>query len=231
MELFAVNLGEPPAKHTLIALTSLVPKEVNQKLSRFKNKDDCCRSLTAELLIRVIIAGKTRLRSREIHFEQNAYGRPFLKRLAFDFNLSHSGQWVVCAIDETPIGIDIEEIKPIDLDIAKRTFSYNEWMHIVSSPREDRLDHFYVLWTLKESYIKNVGQGLSIPLHQISFTVNGEDIRFENQHTSEPRYFKQYHVDDQYKLSVCAYKDNFPEGITLWSSEHLIQKSLLLLDR
>ncbi|MEC0094197.1 4'-phosphopantetheinyl transferase family protein [Paenibacillus macquariensis] len=230
MEIFAVNLIGLPDEHTLSALMSLVPKEVNQKLKRFKKKEDYYRSLAAELLIRVTIAKKTHLKNRNIHFGNSNNGKPYLIEFDFDFNLSHSGIWVVCAIDETPIGIDIEEIKPIDLEIAKRFFSYNEWVHLISIPEEEKLDHFYDLWTLKESYIKNIGLGLSIPLHLISFTVNGEDIGFENRHTSEIRYFKQYHVDDQYKLSVCAYGGNFPEEISIGSFEQLIQDSLVLLN-
>ncbi|UUZ92003.1 4'-phosphopantetheinyl transferase superfamily protein [Paenibacillus sp. P25] len=174
MELYAVHLKELPTEEVVSALMPLVPKEKTEKLRRFKFKEDCCRSLAAELLIRVILAGKTRLKNREIRFGRNAYGKPHLTDYPLHFNLSHAGHWVVCAIDEAPIGIDIEEIKPIDLTIAKRFFSHVEWMDLEQKPEEDKLGRFYDLWTLKESYMKNIGLGLSIPLNQISFTVNGE---------------------------------------------------------
>nr|WP_084787523.1 hypothetical protein [Anaerobacillus alkalidiazotrophicus] len=45
---------------------------------------------------------------------------------SFHFNVSHSGNWVVCATDNQPIGIDIEEIKPIDFQIVYSFFSETE---------------------------------------------------------------------------------------------------------
>ncbi|WP_082867275.1 4'-phosphopantetheinyl transferase superfamily protein [Paenibacillus macquariensis] len=61
----------------------------------------------------------------------------------------------------------------------------------------DKLDYFYDLWTLKESYVKNIGHGLSIPLDLISFLFNENNIRYENRYSHEIRYFKQYHVDNR----------------------------------
>lgn len=229
MEIFAVNLKTLPNELVLSALMSLVPKEKTDKLSRFKKKEDCCRSLAAELLIRVVLVEKTRLKNRDIHFGYNAYGKPFLMDYPLNFNLSHAGNWIVCAIDETPIGIDIEEMKQIDLNIAKRFFSNIEWMKLVQEPEEDKLDYFYNLWTLKESYIKNVGLGLSIPLHLISFTINGENIEFKNRYSHEIRHFKQYNMDDLYKFSVCACENNFPERISIRSFAELTLESFLLL--
>lgn len=59
----------------------------------------------------------------QIVFQTEGNGKPVVRHIpSFHFNLSHSGDWVVCAIDDAPVGIDIEEIKPIDLAIAKRFF-------------------------------------------------------------------------------------------------------------
>ncbi|MCL0028295.1 hypothetical protein M1M88_01070 [Peptococcaceae bacterium] len=45
-------------------------------------------------------------------FVENDYGKPFLKNTNdLYFNVSHSGEWVVCAIHHHPIGIDIEQVK------------------------------------------------------------------------------------------------------------------------
>jgi 4'-phosphopantetheinyl transferase len=44
----------------------------------------------------------------------------------FHFNISQSGNWVVCATDNHPVGIDIEQIQPIDFQIVNSYFSKKE---------------------------------------------------------------------------------------------------------
>lgn len=224
-----MNIKEFLEKAIMPDLLSLVSRSKRDKLERFRVKGECQRSLAAELLIRTVIAERMQLRNRDIRFEYNVYGKPFLMDYALDFNLSHSGHWVVCAIDETPIGIDVEEIKPISPEIAQRYFSYSEYRRLVQLSDSDKLDYFYSLWTLKESYIKNVGIGLSIPLNLISFNVDGENISFENKHSCENREFKQYPIEGSYKLSVCSCSNNFPERIVVNSFEQLMLKCFEVL--
>ena len=85
------------------------------------------RSLIADILIRTIICKKLKIEAKLISISRNKYGKPYLcNNKAFHFNISHSGDWIVCTIDESTIGIDIEMIKSIDLDIAKYFFSIKE---------------------------------------------------------------------------------------------------------
>lgn len=75
------------------------------------------------MLVRQVIHDMYDLPFDQIVFETEGNGKPVVRHIpSFHFNLSHSGDWVVCAIDDAPVGIDIEEIKPIDLAIAKRFF-------------------------------------------------------------------------------------------------------------
>jgi phosphopantetheinyl transferase len=90
------------------------------------------------------------------------------------FNISHSGGHVVCAVCDEPVGIDVEVVKPIDMNIANRFFSEDERERIFSGPEDERgrLGLFYDVWTRKESFIKMTGEGLSRPLK--AFSVFGE---------------------------------------------------------
>ncbi|MDR1059826.1 MAG: 4'-phosphopantetheinyl transferase superfamily protein, partial [Clostridiales bacterium] len=89
------------------------------------------------------------------------------------FNISHSGRHVVCALCDAPVGIDVEIVRPIDMNIANRFFSADERGRLFSEPADGhgRLELFYSIWTRKESFIKMTGEGLSRPLG--SFSVFG----------------------------------------------------------
>ncbi len=68
---------------------------------------------------------KAAYQNRDIEIERNAYGKPSLRNYHnFHYNISHSGSWVISAIsDQTIRGRYREQVKPIDLGIAKRYFS------------------------------------------------------------------------------------------------------------
>lgn len=77
----------------------------------------------------------------------------------FDFNIAHSGDIVICGgLKNGRIGIDIEKIKPLDIQLFEFYFSSKEWNIISGS--EDRLLAFYRLWTRKEALSKALGKGV-----------------------------------------------------------------------
>lgn len=42
------------------------------------------------------------------------HGKPLIKNSNIHFNISHSRKYTICAIGNTPVGIDIQEINPLD---------------------------------------------------------------------------------------------------------------------
>ena len=57
----------------------------------------------------------------ELIFEYNEYGKPFINYPTnLHLSISHSGNWITCIVDDNPVGIDVEEIKQIDFNIAER---------------------------------------------------------------------------------------------------------------
>ena len=137
---------------------------------------DVRRSLVSESLIRMLACQALAIDNASIEFAANPFGRPYLSgfQKVFDFNLSHSGEWVLCAVGQPAIGVDIERIQPIDLELARRYFSAAEYRRWLGDPASQRLARFYELWTLKESYLKAVGKGLAIPLDSFTITPIGD---------------------------------------------------------
>lgn len=91
------------------------------------------------------------------------------------FNLSHTGDYVVCAISENAVGVDIEHTRKNYLKVARRFFTDNECRWI----GEDE-NRFLRIWTLKEAYSKYTGQGIALTISDTEFRYEkndkGEDI-------------------------------------------------------
>jgi 4'-phosphopantetheinyl transferase len=122
-------------------------------------------------------------------FSKNRFGKPFLQSPAIPwplrFNISHTdGLVVVAAALDRDLGVDTEHVEREGRHdgLAERFFSPAEADYLAGLPPEERSDRFFLLWTLKEAYIKARGKGLSIPLESFGFLFSdGGRIRFYSE--------------------------------------------------
>jgi 4'-phosphopantetheinyl transferase len=96
------------------------------------------------------------------------------------FNLSGTRGLVACAVSPaTPtIGVDVEVVEPMAdmLDVAAQFFSGAEVEALRALPAQDRAERFFMLWTLKESYVKARGLGIAaMPLPDVAFDLGTDD--------------------------------------------------------
>lgn len=228
-QLYAVRIKFDMPNQLFEKLLVKVSQERQKQIKKFAFRADAFRSLFAELLLRRILRNEYGISNNQIQFEYNSFGKPFVKGIqSFYFNLSHSGRWVVCAIDYRPVGVDIEQIKLIDLQIAHRFFSKLENQDFNKRDAKDKLDYFYEIWVLKESYIKMIGKGLHLPLDSFSCRVMEDRIVFHTLNEHPPVYFKKYDIDQDYKLAVCKNDSYFPEHIYHVSLESMIQDEIFV---
>lgn len=102
--------------------------------------------------------------------------RPYLP-CEIDFNISHSGKFVLCAVSSSErVGIDVEQIRPVDISEFSEYFSISEYQAITQTA--DPIAQFFRYWTLKEAAIKADGRGLAIPLSEV--VIQGDVVRIEN---------------------------------------------------
>ena len=141
----------------------------------------------------------------DIHFQYGPYGKPFVHVPDVHFNISHSGQYLAGAVSTCSfIGIDIEQIKPIDFDCIDFFMSEKEIAHFKELQLlEEKLDYFYIIWTLKEAYSKMLGMGLHMTLTEIS--LDNQQIKS----TCKDVFCHSKMVDNLYRLSlICSQEMN-----------------------
>lgn len=120
--------------------------------------------VTARTRLRQILGRYLTLSPESLQFQYNHNGKPYLKGNPLSFNLSHSGQWCLCAVAlNCKLGVDLESNHPgLNFEsVAQRFFSPNElqWLQRITQPRQRR--NFIRLWTRKEAWLKAKGGGFS----------------------------------------------------------------------
>lgn len=158
------------------------------------------RSLIGDLLVRWKVCTAHNINNHDFQYYYGDYGKPYLSGHShIQFNISHSGDWIVGAFSNQPVGIDIEKVIPIDLKIATTFFSYKEQSFLQSDGSD--YQSFYEIWAAKESYLKATGMGLSIPLDSFYVIFN----KNTNEVCSNLKwYFKKIDIAPSYKSVVCS---------------------------
>lgn len=223
----AVKIVENVLKDHFESMASLLPEQSQTEIYSYRNLEDRYRALAARMLLYDTIELETRLKRSEINILRNRYGKPYLGNGDhFHFNLSHSGEWVVCATHDRQLGVDIERQHTVDyLAIARRFFAAEEYGRLMKAERAaDLRSLFFEIWTLKESFIKALGVGLSMPLQ--SFAMMPCEIYGYKPIEAEGSvyYFKGYAVDETYTAAVCSNDVDLPEAITVLTLDELISR-------
>jgi 4'-phosphopantetheinyl transferase len=147
------------------------------KISKYRKWEDAQRSLLGKALLlhaldSINMPGYS---LHELKFTQ--LERPYFDDL-IDFNISHSGEYIICAMSSTnKIGIDVEELQNISLDDFEDNFSAREWKNILTA--ENIIHSFFKHWTRKEAFLKAIGMGLNVSLKNVDITDN--EITWDNK--------------------------------------------------
>lgn len=130
------------------------------------------------------------------------HGKPYFSdREDIFFNISHSGDFVAVAVGECPVGVDVQVVRSVRDRMIDKLCNYNEKEFISKSADRDKA--FIILWSLKESYVKAIGKGLSFPLSEINFNIEyfDSELQGEISNCSGEYYVKDY---GEYVAAVCT---------------------------
>lgn len=203
VELLAAEVGALADPVLYDAGLRLIPEERRRKVGRYRFEKDRLLSLGASLLM---VEGLRRagIPSERIELCEGAYGRPALRDGRVCFNLSHSGVWALCAVSDGAVGCDVEALGHADLRLAARFFHPAEYRDIAAQPTPEAVDaRFYRYWTLKESYIKATGKGMSLPLNTFELRCEREIAVFEGGQR-RPWHFRTFDDLPGYACALCA---------------------------
>ena len=179
----------------------IASNHVKEKVARLKSDNAIRETLSAYLLLHKACE-ELGLDGSDREIATDGYGKPyFVNRPDKYFNISHSHERVMCAIGDVPVGCDVQKIEDKSeraLKIAKRFFTKEEFEKLMSvEEKEERNAFFFLMWTLKESYIKCVGGGLGIPLDSFSVLKGQEPVGYS---------LHSFVHSDGYKYSCTAKK-------------------------
>ena len=157
-EYYLKNVSELPDPATDRAILRGIPDWRIKYILRYRNAIDRRLSLGAWLLMAETL-DKRGLSANNVKIGKN--GKLFCD--GGHFNLSHSGEMVLCAAADAPVGCDIERISDAHIEIMKRVFTSSEQDYILAAPDTAvRTRRFFRLWTMKESCLKMTGEGFSL---------------------------------------------------------------------
>lgn len=155
---------------------ALMTPEERTRGDRYYFERDRARYRVTRALVRSVLSRYAPVAPERWRFEPTSYGQPLIvnpepEARDLSFNLTHTSDLVVLAVTRgRAVGVDTENVtRGALLDVADRFFAPSECAHLRALPAEAQAARFFELWTLKESYIKARGMGLSIGLDKFAF--------------------------------------------------------------
>jgi len=224
-EIFAVSLLEESLfEKVKPKLLSGVPEVIRLKIESFARSNDAQRSLLGELLVRHLLAGLTKTKLPDHPFTTGEKGKPAPDGYnGVHFNISHSGQWVVAALSPASVGVDVEKIRKVPEGVAHRFFSEAENKMLQNAANESqKAEIFFTLWTLKESFLKAIGKGLTKSLGSFTIVETGlKQYNLSNDPEAEGFFLKTFELSEGYKLAACAANMQFCDHIKILNTNEL----------
>ncbi|PEP84924.1 4'-phosphopantetheinyl transferase family protein [Bacillus pseudomycoides] len=185
--------------------------DYEKKISMYKRKEDKLRSLLGLHLVKMGLENMLNNSIDYYDIKRNNKGRLYYNNhWSGDFNISHSGDLVICALIEFGrIGIDIEEIKSFDYRLTRYCFNKEEREFFNNLDTEMKTEFFYDIWTLKEAFLKAIGEGLCIPMHTFGFDMdrykeNNIKLIINSSFSKKEWYFVRFKLNENYKVSICS---------------------------
>ena len=160
----------------LLPLVSAQRREQALRFTHLFGQYCCLKSY--EMLQQLLASAPYTLHSTPT-FLYNEYGAPSIKNGPY-FSISHCKSGIAVAVSKQPIGIDIETVRPLKVDLVKKTMNPLEQEAILSAPQPDWA--FTRLWTRKEAFLKMKGTGIISDLHEVLSDIDGlEWLQMDNQ--------------------------------------------------
>ncbi len=186
-EIYVLNLND--CGKEILSLADKISQKRALAVKKMKNESAALQKIASEVLLAYSLKAELPLETAH-----KKYGKPYIASLPF-FNISNSTDYVVCAVSNKEVGVDVEKISRMKNTLARHILSTAEYENeqTVSGARLQTL--LCEKWTRKESYLKMLGVGLRRKMTDLTFagdTLLGEDV-----------FSRVYGIDGGYLLAFC----------------------------
>lgn len=187
-------------------------------------------AVLTRVLVRTVLSEYSSIEPQAWRFTADVRDKPCVanSQSRLRFNLSHSRDWIVCAVGTGfELGVDVEYCHPGRdvLRLAKRFFAPEEFADLRSLSLEQRIDRFYDYWTLKESWLKATGLGLSGGLDSTVFDLQDDgDLAFSTPAEALTYRFNNWQLGSSYRLALCyEYLNQHAASVAIYETEPLVK--------
>jgi 4'-phosphopantetheinyl transferase len=181
------------------------------------------RFVASRARLREILAQITGIDAAALTFGTGEHGKPYLSGVddAPQFNLAHSGDLALVAVSDRPVGVDLEQVRPLAnmAQMADMSFTDEERAVLWSLDEAARTAAFFRLWTRKEAVMKAHGAGFrlaktfSVPLAQ----TDAASVTLEQKAFS----MRDLDIPDNFAAAVAVETDSAIPIILLVDTHHL----------
>jgi 4'-phosphopantetheinyl transferase len=157
----------------LAAWRAALPAEEQARAARFRQPDDAARLVLGRTALRRVLGARLQCSPAAVPLVPGPNGKPVLppESPPWQFNLSHSGDWLLLALAwRRRVGIDVEAWRDLEYAaLAERAFAPEERAALAAAPAAERAATFFAVWTRKEALLKARGLGLgAFPLDEFA---------------------------------------------------------------
>ncbi len=195
-------------------LLRYLPEAGRRRVQDRINLTSKLHTVAGELLARYSVGKYIGKSDQEIVLRFGEKGKPHIGNIpGIHFNISHSGHYIVCAVAATEIGIDVERVRKVNLRIAERFFSEPEISDLMACTETSRMHYFITLWTIKESYLKAIGRGLTQHLNSFTILKNVDSYILTGNEEAEGYFIETRELSPEYLMAICAPRPFSPSDI------------------
>lgn len=156
------------------AITSffeLLDTAEQKRANNYHHLKDSQRFIIARGILKILVSQYLNCQAKDVCIKIGANKKPYIftnSTVSFEYNISHSGNWIVVAFANEAIGVDVEQIQvSFNFEsILTACFSNMEQNYVQNNTNSREL--FYRLWTRKESFVKATSKGLDDSLPQLT---------------------------------------------------------------
>jgi len=192
---------QAPSVTEMEGLAAVLPQKLHESIFKFLKDEDKFKAMVGKLMLLHFAEQLGYSADWLNQLSTNYYGKPSLPNFPA-FNISHTDGMIVCTLASKPdtiLGIDTEMVRPIEMKHFESCFNEQEWANIQGA--ESPLQLFYQYWTMKESFIKADGRGLSLEPIQV---ITADDMKSAWEKGKRQQwYFHALSLHPHYQTHLC----------------------------